>query len=63
MTQLKMREFHISIHNDMPPYISADIEVHGLGKVNIRDCLSVDTVKQISEEVCFVLRQKMGIPQ
>jgi len=56
----KMVNFHIGIHYDGSAYISADIEVPGLGKVVIKDCVSKKTISMIEKEVLFALDQKLG---
>lgn len=56
---MTMVQFHLGILSGQK-HISADIEVAGLGKVTIRDCISFETINKISEEVLFALRQKMG---
>lgn len=57
--ELTMESFHIGISPGRY-YISADINVPGLGKVTIKDCVSRTTIEAIEKEVVFACRQKMG---
>ena len=59
-----MRMLHVFIsqkHNGVPSS-SAEIEVEGLGTVEIKNCLSAEIISQIEKEVIFNLRAKMGLP-
>jgi hypothetical protein len=55
-----MTQFHLGIFPNGPAFVSADIEVPGLGKVSIKDCVSQATIDAIKQEVIFACKQKMG---
>ena len=58
---MKVTQVHVGYRDEGRRFISATIDVPGLGEVEIRDCLSTETTDRLAVEVAAALRAKMGI--
>jgi len=60
---MKVESIHIAFdEKGIAKYVTSDISVPGLGKVEIKNCVSQETADRLAVEIIAVLRSKMGQP-
>lgn len=48
---MKGTDIYVSLRSDGTWYINGRVEVPGLGQIEMRDCLSIDTCERLMREI------------